>query len=127
MSKSIRINKSAKRNAKVVRLFLFGKPIARAKEIPDSGLAATPLRFIVIYPPDKRRQRHQYRFRAPARFEPEMGPAIIDQVEFDIAAATYELEFALAFRIRFILAQLGYRQICRKKGAAKLANEIKNK
>ena len=46
-------------------------------------------------PADFRRQRHQDRLDIAAGHQAELGAAVVQQVEFDIAAAAHELVFAL--------------------------------
>jgi hypothetical protein len=54
-----------------------------------AGLLAHP--FKRLWPSGERRQRHQDRLDIAAGLEPELGAAVVEQVEFDIAAAADEL------------------------------------
>ena len=53
------------------------------------------LRTTESRPPHLRRQRHQDRLDVAAGHQPELGAAVVQQVELDIAAAAHELFVAL--------------------------------
>ena len=64
--------------------------------IVQPRLRRAGFRLPVIVPSRERRHRHQDRLRAAPRLQPEQGASIIEQIEFDIAAAPIQLEVALA-------------------------------
>src|SRR5215469_7786349 len=68
---------------------------SKLSEAEHQPAGAVPLR-----PGDKRRQRHQDRLGVAAGLQPEHGAAVIEQIEFDIAAAADELMAPLLFRPR---------------------------
>ena len=64
----------------------------------SAASGAARLGLQLVGPARQRRHRQQNGFRAPARLQAEVGAAVPDQVEFDIAAAPVQLELALAAR-----------------------------
>ena len=62
-------------------------------------------------PRRQRRQRHQDGFRIAAGHQTELGAAVVDQVEFDVAAAALELPGALGLSVRLVAAPLDDRQV----------------
>src|SRR5215510_16163292 len=75
------------------------EPILRFEICPGFGFGRIRLRFVIVDPPGQRRQRHQDRFRPPARLQSEYRSAVIDQVEFDVPPAPDQLKFALTFAV----------------------------
>src|SRR5688500_4957299 len=65
----------------------------------------------VVAPHRPGRQRHQYRLGAPTRLEPEERAAVVDQVEFHVAAAPIRLKGALALAVLNIHAAFDDGQI----------------
>src|SRR5690606_6012829 len=72
----------------------------------------------------------QDRFAAAARLQAEMGPAVPDQVELDVAAAAVELELALALAVGRVPAALDDRQpgveeaVAHRAGVGEVAFEV---
>src|SRR5437762_5586695 len=82
--------------------------------------------MIVILPSHDRRQRHQYRLGTPSCLQTEVRATVIDQIEFNVAAAPEQLKLTFAFGERFVSALLSYRNISRKKGAADSSHELED-
>src|SRR5262249_1342682 len=61
-----------------------------------------------------RGERHQDRLRAPARLQAEQRPAIIDEIEFDVATAAVRLEIPLALSVGEAHAALRHGQVGRE-------------
>src|SRR5665213_4376850 len=68
----------------------------------------------VITPCRLRRQRHQDRFGASVRLQPEQRAAVLHEVELDVASAPVELELALAFAMGVVAMALHERQVSRE-------------
>ena len=64
----------------------------RSQSRARASSGRTRLGRVAVLPARERRQRHQDRFGAPAGLQPEQRAAVVDQVEFDIAAAPQQLE-----------------------------------
>src|SRR6185369_7836312 len=75
------------------------------------GLGGPRLGAPVVAETDLRRERHEDRFRPPARLQAEEGATVVEEVELDVAAAPVELEVALALAIRDVLPALDDRQV----------------
>src|SRR5438132_4510089 len=104
----------------------FIEPVACAEVIPRFGFAAARRGTIIITPAHQRRQRHQDGFRAPARLQAEVRAAIIDQIEFDVAPAPYQLELALRFGVRRVTSPLSDGHVSRQECAADSPHEIED-
>src|SRR5437016_8637782 len=89
---------------------LYPVPV-RQKVAVQARFAAAWLRLPVVAPFDDRRHRHQDRFVAAARLQPEQCTAVVYQIEFDIAAAPVRLKIAFTLAVRHRLAPLHDRQI----------------
>ncbi len=90
------------------------QPIPRPQKILVQPLFRRAwLRLVVVFPPHQRRQRHQYRFDAAARLQPEDRSPVIDQVEFNITSPAVQLEVPFALAVRRVLALLDDRQVGR--------------
>src|SRR5262245_19339160 len=77
----------------------------------------------VIQPAHHRRQRHEDRLGAPARLEAEDGAAIVNQIEFHVAAAAELLETALLVGVGFVSPLFGDRQVSGQKIVAAILHE----
>ena len=83
-----------------------------ASETRRNRASALPgFRHIAVFEAHARRQAHQDRLGAPAGLQAEQRAAVVDQIEFDVAAAAIQLEFALALAVGMSLAALDDRQI----------------
>jgi hypothetical protein len=86
-------------------------PVAGLVEGEGGGLGAAGLGVVVEGPAGQRRHRHQDRLDVPARLQPEQGPAVVDEVELDVAAAPQRLPAALALAVGRRAAPLDDRQV----------------
>src|SRR5215470_4938216 len=94
------------------------EPILRFEICPGFSFGRIRLRFVIVYPPGQRRQRHQDRFRPPARLQSEDRSAVIDQVEFDVPPAPEQLKYAHAFAITVMSPKIDNRQKGRQESLA---------
>src|SRR6266567_938423 len=100
------------------------EPVLRHEEIgiqprfERSGLG-TPF----VTPLHQRRQRHQDRFGATVGLQAEQRSAIVDEIEFDVAATPIRLEFTLARDVRLVLAPREDRLVGRQEMIADAARE----
>src|SRR5262249_18717526 len=99
------------------------KPILRLEICPGFGLSGIRLRAVIVDPPGEGRQRHQDRFRPPARLQSEDRSAVIDQIVFDIPAASDQLKFALAFAVTVMAPEFDNGQISREESLARVLHE----
>src|SRR5262245_24518229 len=105
-----------------LRVSMFSSVVDLAQPVPgaqkvavEPGFVARGIGFPVVAPGHSGRQRHEYRFRAAARLQSEQGAAIIDEIEFDIAAAPVGLEVPLALAVGDAPAALHDGQVRRQK------------
>src|SRR5690606_26589955 len=76
------------------------QPVARSQVVAcERRFGRSGLGAVVVFPAHERRQRHQDRFGASTRLQAEDRPAVVQQVELDVAAAAIELERTLALAI----------------------------
>src|SRR6266568_37266 len=103
----------------------FAEPIPRAQEIPIKPvLLARRVGLPVVAPLHEGRERHQYRLRAASGLQSEERPAVVDEVELDVAAAAVGLEVALALAVGKAPPPLENRKVSRQKMLADAAREI---
>src|SRR6266567_4328059 len=76
-----------------------------------------------VTPLHQRRQRHQDRFGATVGLQAEQRSAIVDEIEFDVAAAPIRLEFTLARAVRLVLTPREDRLVGRQEMIADAARE----
>src|SRR5216683_2545317 len=74
-------------------------------------------------PPNLGRQGHQDRLDIAAGHQAELGAAVVQQVELDVAAAPHQLVFALGFRPRLVHVPAHQLGIDREEGLADVAGE----
>src|SRR6266571_3215532 len=103
----------------------FAEPIPRAQEIPIKPvLLARRVGLPVVAPLHEGRERHQYRLRAASGLQSEERPAVVDEVELDVAAAAVGLEVPLALAVGKAPPPLENRKVSRQKMLADAAREI---
>src|SRR5262249_21315781 len=86
-------------------------------------LARTRLGVVVVVPSYARRQRHENRFYPAPGLEAEQRAAVVNQVEFDVAAAAEFLKLPLAVAECLVLAPAGDRQVGVEEAGAAVADE----
>src|SRR6266545_6880141 len=103
----------------------FAEPIPRAQEIPIKPVfLARRVGLPVVAPLHEGRERHQYRLRAASGLQSEERPAVVDEVELDVAAAAVGLEIPLALAVGEAPPPLENRKVSRQKMLADAAREI---
>src|SRR5882724_9287973 len=96
------------------------------EEVPRFGFASACIGLVIVDPPHKRRERHQYRLSPAPCLQPEVRPAVIDQVELDVAPAADQLKLALALGVRLSSAPVGYGKIRWKKRPTDSLDELED-
>jgi hypothetical protein len=66
------------------------RTLCRADNKPAHAAENAINRRACALPPDERRQAHEVGFRIRIGAEPELGTAVINQIEFYVAAALHE-------------------------------------
>src|SRR6202044_1250613 len=87
------------------RALELGEVVSRAQKLlVQPRLGGTRLGMPVVVPSHQRRQGHQNRFGAAAGLQTEQGAAVVNQIEFHVAAAPIQLKAPLALAERLIPA-----------------------
>src|SRR5699024_473550 len=86
-------------------LHAFLQPVAWFEKVRgEFGFRAAGFGLVIVTPGGQWRQRHENGLRATAGLQPEQRAAIVDEVEFDVAATAVELERAFALTVGRVLA-----------------------
>src|SRR5437588_10891959 len=102
---------------------LFLGPVAWSQELVDALLGGAGFGPIIVGPAHYRGQGHEDGFGAAAGFKAEDGAAVIEEVEFDVAAAAELLEGPLGVRVGEVLAAADDGEISVQKSVAGVLDE----
>mmetsp|Transcript_46568 Transcript_46568/g.98827 ORF Transcript_46568/g.98827 Transcript_46568/m.98827 type:complete len:462 (+) Transcript_46568:138-1523(+) len=100
-------------------------PLARVLERVHYVRLGTPrLGMVVVLPPRRLREAHQYALDPPSRLEPEHGPAIVHEVELDVPSPPHLLPLLLPLREGIVLVGLDDGPVGRHDGVDGVLREL---
>ncbi|KAG1543551.1 hypothetical protein G6F50_013976 [Rhizopus delemar] len=100
------------------------EPVARHQVISQACLGTAGVRVEAVFPAHPRRQAHQDAFAAATALQAEQRTAIVNKVEFHVAATAVQLELAFALAMGRVLALLHDRQVRLQEAIADRAQVI---
>jgi len=84
------------------------------EQIGEQSFAGPLLRLVAVFPASQRRQRHQDRFSAAIGLEAKDGSPVPDKIEFNVSAASIQLELTFTVAVGETVALLDDRCVGRE-------------